>query len=434
MTVYLDHAATTPLRPEAAAAMLPWLTERFGNPSGSHAIARAARAAIDEAREIAAAALGVEPGGVIFTGGGTEADNLAISGALPRLAGDAGAGRVRGRAGPSRAPGPADRSPAGLGAGAGVVVCSAVEHHAVLHAAESAVTSGLATECRVVAVHPDGTIDLDRLADALDPTVTVVSIMLANNEVGTIQPLARIARLVRRHAPGAVLHTDAVQAFPWLDVARAATTADLISISAHKFGGPQGTGVLAVRGDVALSPLIHGGGQERDRRSGTHNVAGIVGMAAAMEATIATREATVARAGRLRDRLADELLAAIPGSAETGERGHKIAGNCHLCFDGIESEALLVLLDDAGVCASAGSACASGAMDPSHVLIAMGIDRRQALGSLRLSVGTTTTDDDVDLALKVIPDMVARLRQSDRQSARQSARQSDRQSAGQAGS
>jgi cysteine desulfurase len=330
-----------------------------------------------------AAALGVDPGGVVFTGGGTEADNLAITGVMA--------------ARPERP---------------GAVVCSAIEHHAVLHAAQAAAARGLATECRVVPVHPDGTLDLDRLIEVLDETVRVVSVMLANNEVGTIQPLARIARLVRRHAPGAVLHTDAVQAFPWLDVATAARGADLISVSAHKFGGPQGTGALAVRGNVNLAPLIHGGGQERDRRSGTHNVAGIVGLAAAMKATMATRDALVARANRQRDRLIDELLAATPGSAETGDRALKVAGNGHLCFEGIESEALLVLLDDADVYASAGSACTSGAMEPSHVLVAMGVDRSRALGSLRLSLGHTTTDEDIDLALKVIPDIVAQLRQS----------------------
>jgi cysteine desulfurase len=379
MAVYLDHAATTPLRPEAAEAMAPWLTERFGNPSGSHSVSRQARAAVDEARDIVADALGVAPGGVIFTGGGTEADNLAIAGLLAHRR--------------------------------GAVVCSAVEHHAVLHTARAAHRSGLATEVREAPVGPDGTVDLDRLVDVLDAGVTVVSVMLANNEVGTIQPLAPIARLVRRHARNAVLHTDAVQAFPWLDVARLAGPADLISVSAHKFGGPQGVGVLAVRGDIPLAPVIHGGGQERDRRSGTHNVAGIVGLAAAMRATAATREATVARVGRLRDRLADDLLATVAGTVETGDRALKVAGNCHLCFDGIESESLLVLLDDAGICASAGSACASGAMDPSHVLTAMGLDRGRALASLRLSLGPTTTDEDVDLALKVIPDAVARLRQ-----------------------
>lgn len=379
MPAYLDHAATTPLRPEAAAAMLPWLTERFGNPSGSHAIARGARAAIDDARDVVAAALGVDPGGVIFTGGGTESDNLAILGILGRRP--------------------------------GAVVCPAIEHHAVLHAATAAVAAGVATDSRLVPVDGDGVVDLDGLASCLDRSVSVVSVMLANNEVGAIQPLDAIASLVRRRAPQAVLHTDAVQAFAWLDVERAAARADLISLSGHKFGGPQGCGVLAVRGNVDLLPVIHGGGQERDRRSGTHNVAGIVGMAAAILATVATRDATVARARRLRDRLADELLAAIPGTTETGDRGRKVAGNCHLCFAGIESEALLVLLDGAGVYASAGSACASGAMEPSHVLAAMGVPRDRSLGSLRLSLGATTTDDDVDLALKAVPDAVAQLRE-----------------------
>jgi cysteine desulfurase len=371
---YLDHAATTPLRPEAAAAMLPWLTERFGNPSGSHSVARQARTAIDEARDVAAACLGVEPGGIVFTGGGTEADNLAILGVHAQ-------------------PG-------------GSVVCTAIEHHAVLHAGLAAAGG----RCRTVPVGPDGVIDLDALAAALDADTAVVSVMLVNNEVGTIQPFADVARVVRRHARHALLHTDAVQAFPWLDVAAAAAAADLISVSAHKFGGPQGVGALAVRGNVRLSPIIHGGGQERDRRSGTHNVSGIVGMAAAMAATSDSRDATAARVRPMRDRLADELLATIPGTTETGDRRTKVPGNCHVCFDGIESEALLMLLDDAGVCASAGSACASGAMEPSHVLTAMGVAPAQALGSLRLSLGSTTTSDEVDLALKAIPDAVARLR------------------------
>jgi cysteine desulfurase len=207
-----------------------------------------------------------------------------------------------------------------------------------------------------------------------------------------------------------VFHTDAVQAFPWLDVAALASSADLVAVSAHKFGGPKGVGALVVRQGVKVRPILHGGGQERDRRSGTHNVAGIVAMAAAMRATVDTRADTVARVGRLRDRLADGLLAAVPGCTETGDRSTKIAGNCHLSFDGIESESLLVLLDAAGVYASAGSACASGAVDPSHVLAAMGLSRAAAVGSLRLSLGTTTTTADVDLALAAVPAAVSRLR------------------------
>ncbi|MGI8686185.1 MAG: cysteine desulfurase family protein [Acidimicrobiales bacterium] len=368
---YFDHAATTPLRPEALDAMLPFLTEHFGNPSGSHAVSRAARAAVDDARVTVAEALGCDPGEVVFTGGGTEADNLALAGVV-----------------------------AGRG---GSVVCSAVEHHAVLHA--TAALGG-----RVTGVGPDGVVDLDALAATLDEDVSVVSVMLANNEVGVVQPLAEVATVVRRNAPNAVLHTDAVQAFGWLDVAALTKPAALVAVSAHKFGGPKGVGALVVRAGTHVEPILHGGGQERDRRSGTHNVAGIVGMAAAMRATVAGREATVARVGALRDRLADGLLAAVPGTVETGVRADRIAGSCHLRFPGIESEALLILLDDAGLCASAGSACASGALEPSHVLAAMGVPRDEALAGLRLSLGVTTTDDEVDLALKTVPEAVARLR------------------------
>jgi cysteine desulfurase len=367
---YLDHAATTPMRPEAVAAMLPFLTEHFGNPSGSHRVSRAARDAVDDAREVVADCLGALPGEVVFTASGTEADNLAI---------------------------------VGVCASGGVAVCPATEHHAVLHACE-------AVGGRVVPVRSDGVVDLDRLAGALDDSVGVVSVMAANNETGTIQPLSTVATLVREKAPGAVLHTDAVQGFPWLDLAAAAEPFDLIAVSAHKFGGPKGVGALVVRQGVELAPLIHGGGQERNRRSGTHNVAGIVGMAAAMRATVASRPSTVERVTRLRDRLADGLLASISGAVETGDRDGKVAGNCHLRFPGVETEALLVLLDDAGVWAAAGSACASGSVEPSHVLAAMGVPRDEALSAVRFSLGVTTTDDEVDLALKVVPEAVARLR------------------------
>jgi cysteine desulfurase len=344
VTAYLDHAATTPLRPQALEAMLPFLTDHFGNPSGSHAVSRRAKQALEEARDVVAWGLGCTPGEVVFTGGGTEADNLAVLGVE----------------------------------GVESVACPPFEHHAVLHA---------------VAAHAGRQ---TALADA-----DLVSHMLVNNETGEIYDLPSVRGL---------LHTDAVAAFPWVDVAALAASADLISISAHKFGGPKGVGALAVRSHVRLRPIIHGGGQEADRRSGTHNVAGIVGMAAAMRVTVEQRAAVVERVGRLRDRLADGLLAAVPGAVETGDRSGKVAGNCHLRFPGVESESLLVLLDEAGVCASAGSACASGAIEPSHVLTAMGVPRDEALSSVRLSLGSTTTEADVDLALKAVPDAVARLR------------------------
>lgn len=369
--VYLDHAATTPLRPEALEAMLPFLTDAFGNPSGSHAVSRRAKQAIEEARDTVAEALGARPNEIVFTAGGTEADNLAILGTY----------EARG----------------------GAVVCTAIEHHAVLHPVEH--LGG-----RVVPVDSDGLVDLDVLARALDDDVVLVSVMLANNEVGVVQPLHDVAALVRERAPWAELHTDAVQAFPWLDVADLAAGARLVSISAHKFGGPKGTGALVLRDGADVAPLLLGGGQERDLRSGTHNVAGIVGMAAAARATVDTRKAVVDRVEALRDRLVDRLVSTVPDTVETGDRARKIAGNAHVRFRGVESEALLVLLDDAGVCASAGSACASGAIDPSHVLTAMGVVRDDALGSLRLSLGVTTTDADVDRAIAAVTDAVERLR------------------------
>jgi cysteine desulfurase len=370
---YLDHAATSPVRPETSAAMLPWLTGRFGNPSGSHAVAREARRAIEEARDVMAEVLGVSPGGIVFTGGGTEADNLAVSGVV--------------------------------GARPGTIVTTAIEHEAVLRAAAST-----GAEVRLAPVDGDGVVDVEVLSEMLDPDVTLVSVMLVNNEVGSVQPLDRVAAAVRRRAPGAVVHTDAVQGLLWLDLRRAARPADLISLSAHKFGGPQGVGHLAVRGDVPLRPLLHGGGQERERRSGTQNVAGIVGMAAAAQVTDRERDDAVASVRRLRDRLVDGLLAAVPGAAETGGRCHKVAGTAHLRFEGVESEALLFLLDAGGICASAGSACASGALEASHVLLAMGHAEVGALGSLRLTLGPTTSGADIDAALAVIPAAVAQLR------------------------
>lgn len=402
VSAYLDNAATTPMRPDAIEAMLPYFSDVFGNPSGMHAAARAARAAVEDARDLVASALGALPGEVVFTGGGTEADNLAVIGTVDALStGPLSTG--------SRATGLVASNTRARGGGVGPIVCSAMEHHAVLRACRAAAARH-GVDLREVPVGPDGIIDLDALAAACTPEVSLVSVMLVNNEVGTIQPFGSIAQMVRLKAPGAVLHTDAVQGVPWLDVAGSAREADLVAISGHKFGGPKGVGALVIRASTPISPLVHGGGQERERRSGTHNVAGIVAMATALAATIRERDGTVAAVGMRRDRLVDGLLASVAGASETGARSAKVAGNAHLCFDGVESEALLVLLDGAGIAASAGASCASGAIEPSHVLLAMGFPASQASSGIRFSLGPATTDAEIDHALEIVPASVARLR------------------------
>ncbi len=355
------------MRQSAIAAMMPFLAERFANPSGSHRFARDARRAIDEARDQVALHLGVAPGEVVFTGCGTESDNTAI-----------------------------------IGAG-GLAVCPAAEHHAVLHPIEE--RDGVVVGCDAT-----GHVDLDQLERALSDDVRVVSVMAVNNEVGTITDLAAVSALVRNVAPRALLHTDAVQAVSWLDLRTIAPLVDLMSFSAHKFGGPKGVGVLTIREGVTTAPLLVGGGQERERRSGTHNVAGIVALAAALAETDAERADEVARLAHLRDRLVDELVGAIDDVVETVPRDRKVAGSAHVCLAGIESESLLYLLDEADICASAASACASGAMEPSHVLAAMGVERSLGAGALRMSLGHTTSDADVDRAIDVVADAVTRLR------------------------
>lgn len=370
---YLDHAATTPMFPEAVAAMLPFYSERFANPSGSHRFAREARAAVDEARDLVAEVIGCTPGEVIFTSGGTEGDNTAILGTVARRGGTA--------------------------------VCPAAEHHAVLASVER--VHGLQ-----VPVMADGSVDLDALASILEltPEVTVVSVMAVNNEVGTVNDLAAVAAVVAEHAPQAVLHTDAVQAPCWVDLRTITPHVQLLSLSAHKFGGPKGVGVLVARQGATFDPLLIGGGQERERRSGTHNVAGIVALTEALRLTDAHRNSEVPRIAGLRDRLVDNVVAGLDGVHETVPRSRKVAGSAHLCIEGIESEALLFLLDEAEVCASAASACASGAMEPSHVLAAMGVPRERALGAVRLTLGRTTTETDVDRGAEVLVGAVDRLR------------------------
>jgi cysteine desulfurase len=399
-SAYLDHAATTPMRPEAVEAMLPFLTERYANPSGAHRMARDAGRAVDESREEMAELLGCAPGEVVFTSGGTEADNLAVFGAGRRSA--AGSGDLSARV--------------------GTVVCSAVEHHAVLDPV-------LALGGPTVGVDPSGRLDVDDLARVLEdeaarrdhgegPGVRLVSIMFANNEVGALQPLAEAAAVVRRLAPGAVLHTDAVQGFCIADLTSATADADLVSVSAHKFGGPKGVGALVVRPTVELTPRQLGGGQERGLRPGTQDVAGIVAMTVAARLTARHRPAESERVAKLRDRLVEGLLATIPDAVETGvrtvdgipDRSDRAPGIAHLCLPGVESEALLYLLERSEVFASAASSCSSGAMEASHVLMAMGVPADVAAGSLRLSLGWASTDAEVDHALATIPAAVEQLR------------------------
>ena len=370
--VYLDHAATTPMRPDAVEAMLPFLTQTYANPSGSHRFAREARRAIDEARDVVAGVIGCLPGEVVFNGGGTEGDNTAIRGAIER----------RG----------------------GVAVCSAAEHHAVLHCVEH-------EKGRVVGVDSTGAIDLTELERVLrdESNVSVVSVMAVNNETGTVTDLRAVSRLVRALAPGALLHTDAVQAACWLDLRTIWPLVDAMALSAHKFGGPKGVGVLAVRAGSDVAPLILGGGQERDRRSGTHNVAGIVALARALESTDHERVAECARVEALRETLVARVMA-VGGVHRTIPADRAVPGVAHVCIADVESEALLYLLDEGGVCASAASACASGAMEPSHVLAAMGVDRGLAQGALRMSLGHTTTESDVDEAATVVTGAIERIR------------------------
>jgi cysteine desulfurase len=382
MAVYLDNAASTPMRPEAVEAMLPFLSEHAANPSGSHGASRAAKTALEQAREDVASAMGAAPSEIVFTGSGSESDNLAIKGAAhAALEHDAARNGV---------------------------VTTGIEHKAVLASVKRLGMEG--AQVGIVGAQASGVVDLDALADALDERTAVVSVMLVNNETGIVQPLDDVAALVRERAPHAVLHTDAVQAPQWLDLREACAPADLVSISGHKFGGPKGVGVLLVRGGVRLVPLIEGGGHERELRAGTQNVAGIVALAAALRVTDERRDKETARIRALRDRLERGLNAVISGLAPTSDAERRVPGLLHASIDGVEAETLLVALDQLGVYAASGSACSSGAIDPSHVLLAMGMTRERALSCVRFSFGYASTTDDVEEAVALIPDAVAKLR------------------------
>jgi cysteine desulfurase len=377
MAIYLDHAATTPLRSEVLEAMLPYLTEAFGNPSSAHSFGRSARAALDEAHERVAKRLNAEGREIVFTSGGTEANNLALKGA-------AWAGKARGHR----------------------IVTSAVEHHAVGHTLRYLEKFGF--EIVELLVDRYGRVDPEQLERALTDRTILVSIMLANNEVGTMQPIADIVRGVRGHK-GIQLHVDAVQAAPYVDVDVQALGADMVSLGAHKFEGPKGVGALYVRHGTHILAQQQGGTQERHRRAGTENVAGAVGLATAYDLACAERPETVARLRRQRDRLVKAILA-TPGTEVTGHPKQRLPGLLSIIARDTDGSAVAMSLDLEGIACSVGSACTTGSTEVSHVLTAMGYPEEEARGALRLSLGRTTTDDEIATASEVVPRVLASMR------------------------
>lgn len=375
--VYLDHAATTPTAPEVVEAMLPFFTERFGNPSSIYGLARESKAGVDRAREQVARAINASPEEVYVTSGGTEADNWAIKGV-------AYANRKRG-----------DH-----------IVTSAIEHHAVLHTCQYLETQGF--RVTYLPVDEFGRVDPGTLADTLTDRTILVSIMAANNEIGTLEPIAECAKVCRDR--GVRFHTDAVQAIGSVPVDVEAMSVDLLSLSAHKFYGPKGVGALYIRKGVRLDNLLHGGAQERRRRAGTENLAGIVGMGVAIERAEARREEYARRLTALRERLYRGITEHIEHIRLNGHPTERLPGNLNCSFEFIEGESMLLLLDHAGVCASSGSACTSGSLDPSHVLLAIGLPHEIAHGSLRLTLGESNTEEEVDYVLETLPPIVERLR------------------------
>ena len=375
--IYADNAATTKMCPAAIQAMATCMEENYGNPSSLYAFGQQAREALEDARERIAACLGCTPREITFTSGGSEADNQAIF------------------------------SAAKLGARKGKkhIISTAFEHHAVLHTLDTLKQQGF--DITLLDVHDNGVVTAQQVQDAIREDTCLVTVMFANNEIGTIQPIAEIGKVCRER--GVLFHTDAVQAVGHIPVNVARQNIDMLSLSAHKFHGPKGIGVLYAKRGIPLDSLIHGGAQERGKRAGTENLPAIVGMAAALEQATANLDAYAAKLTPLRDRLIAGLDK-IPYSELNGDREQRLPGTVNFCFEGIEGEALLLLLDDKGVCASSGSACTSGSLDPSHVLLAIGRPHEVAHGSLRLSLDDTITQDQVDYIIQAVTEVVRYLR------------------------
>ncbi len=375
--IYADNAATTKMSRTAIEAMLPYMDKIYGNPSSLYSFGQEAKEALENARERIAAVLGCEPREITFTSGGSEADNQAIFSAARQ-------GEKKSKK---------------------HIISTAFEHHAVLHTLEKLKKQGF--EITLLDVHENGIVTPEQVADAIREDTCLVTIMFANNEIGTIQPIAEIGKICREKQ--VLFHTDAVQAAGHLYVNVKEQNIDMLSLSAHKFHGPKGIGVLYAKRGIVLDNVINGGAQERGKRAGTENIPAIMGMAAALEEAFANLDQNTEKLIRLRDRLI-EGLDKIPYGELNGDRTNRLPGNVNFCFEGIEGESLLLLLDDKGICASSGSACTSGSLDPSHVLLAIGRPHEVAHGSLRLSINEETTEEDIDYMIKAVTDVVTYLR------------------------
>lgn len=376
--IYLDHAATTPVKPEVIEAMLPYFSRKYGNPSSIYSIGRDSKKAIEEARETVAKAIGSQPREVFFTGSGTEADNWAVKGV-------AYANRQKGKH----------------------IITTSIEHHAILHTCQYLESDGF--EVTYLPVDKDGLITAEQVREAIRPDTILITIMFANNEIGTIQPIAEIGKVAREK--GILFHTDAVQAMGNVAINVEAMNIDMLSMSSHKFYGPKGIGALYVRKGVKLTSFMHGGAQERGRRASTENVASIVGFAKALEIAVSELEQHNSKLTALRDRTINEIQKTIPFVKLNGHRERRLPGNVNFSFEFIEGESLLLMLDMKGIAASSGSACTSGSLDPSHVLLAIGLPHEIAHGSLRITFGEENSDSDVDYLMEVLPDIVQRLRE-----------------------
>ncbi len=375
--IYLDHAATTPARPEVVEAMLPYFTEQFGNPSSVYGFAAGNKKAITEVREQIAKSLNGNTQDIYFTAGGTESDNWALKAAAEAY-----------------------------GAKGNHIITTKIEHHAILHTCEYLEKKGF--EVTYLDVDEYGIVKLDQLKAAIRPETILISVMFANNEIGSIQPIADIGAIAKEH--GIIFHTDAVQAYGQVPIDVQAMNIDMLSASGHKLNGPKGIGFLYIKKGLKLRSLIHGGAQERKRRAGTENVTGIVGLGKAIEIAMNTMEERTAKELEMRNYLIDRILSEIPYARLNGHRTDRLPNNVNISFQFIEGESLLIMLDMKGICASSGSACTSGSLDPSHVLLAIGLPHEIAHGSLRLTLGDENTMEEMDYVVEELKAIVQRLR------------------------